>query len=150
MLGRVALVRSDVSVEPSASFIRVTRIGELGTTLAATSNWSTLVFLRSVRRLLVAASVVPSLSILVTLMKAALCSSETSDTILHSHPCENLKSYINDFIRIYGIPQQIFLHKRTLKYRGVVYNFCLKNFKEWGAQPCRAVLGVSSIWVRYC
>jgi hypothetical protein len=29
----VALVRSDVSEEPSAYFIRVTRIGELGTTL---------------------------------------------------------------------------------------------------------------------
>jgi hypothetical protein len=38
MLRRVALVRTDVSEEPSASFIRVTRIGELGTTLAATSN----------------------------------------------------------------------------------------------------------------
>jgi hypothetical protein len=38
MLRRVALVRSDVSVELSASFIRVTRIGELGTTLAVTSN----------------------------------------------------------------------------------------------------------------
>jgi hypothetical protein len=35
---RVALVRTDVSEEPSASFIRVTRIGELGTTPAATSN----------------------------------------------------------------------------------------------------------------
>jgi hypothetical protein len=37
MLRRVALVRTDVSEEPSASFIRVTRIGELGTILAATS-----------------------------------------------------------------------------------------------------------------
>jgi hypothetical protein len=34
MLRRVALVRTDVSEEPSASFIRVTRIGELGTRLA--------------------------------------------------------------------------------------------------------------------
>jgi hypothetical protein len=33
MLRRVALVRTDVSEELSASFIRVTRIGELGTTL---------------------------------------------------------------------------------------------------------------------
>jgi hypothetical protein len=41
MLRRVALVRTDVSEEPSASFIRVTRIGELGT-LAATSNRHTL------------------------------------------------------------------------------------------------------------
>jgi hypothetical protein len=41
----VALVRTVVSEELKASFIRVTRIGEPGTTLA--------VFLRSVRRLLV-------------------------------------------------------------------------------------------------
>jgi hypothetical protein len=34
MLRRVALVRADISEEPSACFIRVTRIGELGTTLA--------------------------------------------------------------------------------------------------------------------
>jgi hypothetical protein len=33
MLRRVALVRTDVSEEPSASFISVTRIDELGTTL---------------------------------------------------------------------------------------------------------------------
>jgi hypothetical protein len=36
ILRRVALVRTDVSEELSASFIRVTRIGELGTTLALT------------------------------------------------------------------------------------------------------------------
>jgi hypothetical protein len=38
MLCRVALVTTDVSEECSASFIRVTSIGELGTMLAATSN----------------------------------------------------------------------------------------------------------------
>jgi hypothetical protein len=68
MLRRVTLVRTDVSEEPGASFLRVTRIGELGTTQASTSN---LVFLRSVRRLLVTASVVPSTTILVTLIKEA-------------------------------------------------------------------------------
>jgi hypothetical protein len=41
MLRRVALVRTDVSVERSASVIKVTRAGELGTTLL-----SVLVFLR--------------------------------------------------------------------------------------------------------
>jgi hypothetical protein len=38
MLHHVALVRTDVSEELSASFIRVTRLGEVGTTLAVTSN----------------------------------------------------------------------------------------------------------------
>jgi hypothetical protein len=38
----VALVRTDVSEEPSASFMRVTRIAELRTTLAVTSNRRTL------------------------------------------------------------------------------------------------------------
>jgi hypothetical protein len=37
MLRRVALVRTDVSEKLSVSFIRVTRIGELGTTLAIPS-----------------------------------------------------------------------------------------------------------------
>jgi hypothetical protein len=38
MLRRVALVRTDVSEEPSTSFIRVTIIGELGTTLVASCS----------------------------------------------------------------------------------------------------------------
>jgi hypothetical protein len=75
MLRRVALVNTDVSEERGASIIRVTRIGELGTKLALTRN---LVFLRSVRRLQVTASVVHSSPILVTLMKKALSSSESS------------------------------------------------------------------------
>jgi hypothetical protein len=83
MLRYVGLVRTDVSEEPNASFMWVTRIGELGPTLAVTSNRHTLqrntkyVFLRSMHRLLVTANVGPSSPILVTLIKEALSSSET-------------------------------------------------------------------------
>jgi hypothetical protein len=62
-------VRTDVSEELRASLIRVRRIGELGTTLAVTSNRHTL------RRLLVTDNVVPSSPIIVTLMMDALGSS---------------------------------------------------------------------------
>jgi hypothetical protein len=103
VLRRVALVRTDVSKELSGSIIKVTRIGELGTTLAVTSNF---VLLHSVRWLLVTANVVPCSLILVTLMMEAPSSSkhrflqESHDltsqkiSILHSRRRENLKSYI--------------------------------------------------------
>jgi hypothetical protein len=83
----VTIVRTDVSEERSASFIRVTRIGELGTKLPVSR-------------------IVPSSPILVTLKKEALSSYETSvvtratrrsileDAILHSHCREYLKSHI--------------------------------------------------------
>jgi hypothetical protein len=61
MLRRVALVKTDMSEEPSSSFIWVTRIGELGKTLAVTNNRRKYqVFLSSVRRLLFNANAIPS------------------------------------------------------------------------------------------
>jgi hypothetical protein len=75
MLRLVALVKTDVSEELSAPFIRVTRIGELGTTLAVTSNR------RSLRRLLVTASI----------LTRATRRSIPEDAILHSHRSKNLK-----------------------------------------------------------
>jgi hypothetical protein len=82
MLCYVALVRTDILEERSASIIRVTRFGEL-----------------------VTGNVVPNSLILVTLMMEALHSSETSvltratqhnipeDDTLYSHRRENLKSH---------------------------------------------------------
>jgi hypothetical protein len=105
MLCHVALVRTDVSEECTTSIIRATRIGELGITLAITSNKARYAVLRSMLWLIVTANIVPSSAILVALMMEAICSSKTTvltratlhnilkDGILQSHHCENLKYY---------------------------------------------------------
>jgi hypothetical protein len=71
MLRSVTLVRTNVSEEFSASFIRVTRIGELGTLMnlmkQALRSSETSVLTRATRRNI------------------------PEDTILHSHRRENLK-----------------------------------------------------------
>jgi hypothetical protein len=82
MLRRVALERTDVSEELSASFIRVARIGELETTLAVTSNRRTL------RRNSSETSV----------LTRATRRNIPEDGILHSHRRENLKSYMAEVI----------------------------------------------------
>jgi hypothetical protein len=73
MLRCVALVRIDVSVKLSVSFIRVTRIGELRKTLKNGVFW---VLTRATRR------------------------NNPEDTILHSHRRENLKSYIGKALAV--------------------------------------------------
>jgi hypothetical protein len=75
MFRRVVLVRTDVSEELRDFFIRVTRIGGLGTRLGVNSNRRTL--RRNTKVQLVTGSVVPSSAILVNLMKEAQSSSET-------------------------------------------------------------------------
>jgi hypothetical protein len=65
----VALVRSGVSEERIGSIIRVTRIGELGTTLAVNINC---VISSNVLQLKVTAYVVPSSLIIITLMLEAI------------------------------------------------------------------------------
>jgi hypothetical protein len=127
LLRRVALERTDVSEEPGASFIRC-----------------------SVRRLLVAACVVPSSPIFATLMKEAPGSSETSvlsratrcnnpeDTILHSHRRENLKSYVDSVVGRSAVYSGYNNGRRTLRWGTTPFTgessvYCLNLHKKVSA-----------------
>jgi hypothetical protein len=84
MLRRVALVRTGVSEKLSASFIRVTRIREPGTTLAVTSNRRTL---RRKKKL-------------TSVITRATRHNIPEDYIVHSHRRENLKYYTWEHVLI--------------------------------------------------
>jgi hypothetical protein len=90
MLRRVSLVGTDVSEEISAPIIRVTRIGELGTTLMmeALSSFEGSVLTKATQR------------------------NSTEDAILRSHRRENLKSYV--FLNLSSVVCQCIVVPRSL------------------------------------
>jgi hypothetical protein len=87
MLRRVALVRKEISEEPTASKIIVARIGVLGTTLAVTSNQRTLRRNTKYKTLMMEALRSSETSVLTRATRLII----TEDGILHSHRSENLK-----------------------------------------------------------
>jgi Fe-S oxidoreductase len=137
MLRRVALLRTDVCEEFSASIIRLIRMGELGKTPEVTSNRRTLrrntkisVFLSSVRRFLVTANVVPSSPIHPILIKEEINSSQTpvltratrrkipEEAILHMWECLTCPVCAS-------VMPAADTHKLTLHSCGVVYHLQL-------------------------
>jgi hypothetical protein len=106
-------------VERSPSIIRVTRIGELGTTLALSSNRRTLshlVFLRNVRRLLVTVNI-------------------PEDSIIHSHRRENLKSYI-------------FLLFSVFSFWGIIWQVLISgHMQRERSQNCKVAITVLRYWL---
>jgi hypothetical protein len=143
MLHRVALVRTDVSEEPSTSIIRVTKIGELGT-LAVASNQRTLRGNAKFLYLYFFVACVGCYLRLTFLVRwflspwwwMGLSFSETlvltratrrnipEDAILHSHRLENLKSYREAFF-LGNLQQRQVLHRSKIRCRRYYSMHCV-------------------------
>jgi hypothetical protein len=135
MLRRLALVRTDVSEELSATFVSVTRIGELGTTLAVTSNRRTLL------RLLVAASVVSSSPIRVTLTKEALSYSETSALTRATRRDIPEDTILSSYILYYQAPA---LHETACDFFQCQTLVNVEAFLSWSTKQFTRVYGPAS------
>jgi hypothetical protein len=127
MLRHLDLVRTEVSEELVASIIMMTRIGELGTTLAVTSNRRKLRrntwFTDSWHPDEGGAQILRNVD-----SYRATRSNFPEDAILHSHCLENLKSYISQidlkFILTLDLTAKIYLKieiKIGISYRDFFY-----------------------------
>jgi hypothetical protein len=111
----VAFVRTGFSEERIAYIIRVTGTGELGKTLAVTSNRSTIVFLGSVIRLLITANAVPNSTILFTPMMKAMRYSEKSDlTRATRHNIPKKTFFLRKQLRL-PVPSMLNLCRKVLE-----------------------------------
>jgi hypothetical protein len=120
LLRRVALVRNDVSEEPSASAIRVTRICELGTTFAVTSNRRRLRACSQVRQQTSLSLQRPEL----ILIAPPKCWSRYASVRLACHP-------VSGDIYIKGDIKEYFL-ETTLRVRFEVFTaVTMKNVAFW-------------------
>jgi hypothetical protein len=119
MLCPVVLVRTDVSEVRSASFIRVTTIGDLGTKPAVTSN----------RRTLGSSET--------SVLTRATGRNIPEDTVLHSHRRENLKSYT-----------MLVLFNEMLTWERLIDFILFNDDISSGAVMCRKVRLEDLQWTR--